>query len=109
MAELDAQKIIATIANSEKKTPVKAYIKGDLKDLEFPSMIDAYVGDQAGVIFGDWADVQKFLNSTPAITKTQIETSGRNTGVPLADEKNIMLVSNRVPSFVIKWRLETRR
>ncbi|MCI1954133.1 MAG: 2,3,4,5-tetrahydropyridine-2,6-dicarboxylate N-acetyltransferase [Ligilactobacillus acidipiscis] len=87
MAELDAQKIIATIANSEKKTPVKAYIKGDLKDLEFPSMIDAYVGDQAGVIFGDWADVQKFLNSTPAITKTQIETSGRNTGVPLADEK----------------------
>ncbi len=85
MAKLDAKQIIAAIANSEKKTPVKVYIKGDLRDLSFPNGIDAYVGDQAGVIFGDWSCVDQFLQKTPAITKTQIEVIGRNTGVPLAD------------------------
>lgn len=87
MAKLDAQEIIATIANSKKKTPVKAYIKGNLTDLDFPSDIDAYVGDKAGVIFGDWNDVKRFLDGKSVITNTRIETIGRNTGVPLADEK----------------------
>jgi len=87
MAKLDAQEIIATIANSEKKTPVKVFIKGDLQGLKVPEQIDAYLGHQAGVIFGDWKDVAAFIKSTAKITQSHVETVGRNTGVPLADPK----------------------
>lgn len=33
MAQLDTEKIISTIANSKKTTPVKVYLKGKLADL----------------------------------------------------------------------------
>ena len=33
MAQLNTEKIISTIANSKKTTPVKVYLKGKLADL----------------------------------------------------------------------------
>ena len=36
MKMMDANEIISFIQNSEKKTPVKVYIKGDLKEVTFP-------------------------------------------------------------------------
>lgn len=35
MAQLNTEKIISTIANSKKTTPVKVYLKGKLADLHF--------------------------------------------------------------------------
>lgn len=45
---------------NQKKTPVKVYVKGDLASLEVPEELDAYFGDKAGVLFGDWKDAEKF-------------------------------------------------
>ncbi len=61
MAKLDAQAIIDYIGNSEKKTPVKVYVRGDLGKLSFPTSIRPFVEKQSGVIFGDWKDVKPFF------------------------------------------------
>ena len=85
--KLDAHDIIKTIAESKKKTPVKVYVKGDLASLEVPEELDAYFGDKAGVLFGDWKDAEKFLKDHSEITGYHVENDGRNTGVPLLDKK----------------------
>lgn len=87
MPKLDAHDIIKTIAESKKKTPVKVYVKGDLASLEVPEELDAYFGDKAGVLFGDWKDAEKFLKDHSEITGYYVENDGRNTGVPLLDKK----------------------
>ena len=87
MPKLDANDIIRTIAESKKKTPVKVYVKGDLASLEVPEELDAYFGDKAGVLFGDWKDAEKFLKDHSEITGYHVENDGRNTGVPLLDKK----------------------
>ena len=87
MPKLDAHDIIRTIAESKKKTPVKVYVKGDLASLEVPEELDAYFGDKAGVLFGDWKDAEKFLKDHSEITGYHVENDGRNTGVPLLDKK----------------------
>lgn len=104
MARLDAQEIIATIANSEKKTPVKVYIKGDLKELTVPATIESYVGDQAGVLFGDWQEVEPFVQASSQITQSHVETLGRNIGVPLADVKKYQ--ARIEPGAIIRDQVE---
>lgn len=90
MAKLDAQSIINYIGNSEKKTPVKVYLRGDLAQVTFPDGIRPFVNDQSGVIFGDWKDVKPFLAANEgAIADYEIENDRRNSGVPLLDMKEI--------------------
>ena len=48
MAQLDTEKIISTIANSKKTTPVKVYLKGKLADLHFPKSVHAFIGKHTG-------------------------------------------------------------
>lgn len=90
MAELDAQAIINYISNAPKKTPVKVYLKGQLADLTFPEGVEDFTGDQAGVIFGDWAVVKPFLDAhQDAIEYYHVENDARNSAVPLLDLKGI--------------------
>lgn len=90
MAQLDAQAIIDFIANADKKTPVKVYIKGDLTELAVPEGIKAFIETNTGVLFGDWAVVADFLNQHEAqITDYQVENVTRNSAVPLLDLKNV--------------------
>ena len=63
MPKLDANEIIRTIAESKKQTPVKVFVKGNLNELEVPASIDAYLNDKAGVLFGDWQEVEAFLKA----------------------------------------------
>lgn len=42
MEQLSAREIIDFIGNAKKKTPVKVYIKGSVKDLKFPKSIKAF-------------------------------------------------------------------
>lgn len=95
------------LPNQKKKTPVKVYVKGDLASLEVPEELDAYFGDKAGVLFGDWKDAEKFLKDHSEITGYHVENDGRNTGVPLLDKKNSTLESNRAPLFAIKSKSVT--
>lgn len=88
MTKLDAQSIINYIGNAPKKTPVKVFIKGDLENLTFPNEIEDYVDAKSGVIFGDWKDVESFLNKNKAkIISYHIENDARNSAVPLLDLK----------------------
>lgn len=88
MAKLDAQSIINYIGNAPKKTPVKVFIKGNLAEINFPEEIENYTSDKSGVIFGDWKDVEKFLEQNKAqIEKYHIENDARNSAVPLVDLK----------------------
>ncbi|MDT1939334.1 MULTISPECIES: 2,3,4,5-tetrahydropyridine-2,6-dicarboxylate N-acetyltransferase [Carnobacterium] len=87
---MDANEIIAFIANSEKKTPVKVYIKGSLKELTFPDTIQHFTNCKTGVLFGDWKDVEPFLKENQVlITDQVVENDRRNSAVPLVDMKGL--------------------
>ncbi|MCP0886284.1 2,3,4,5-tetrahydropyridine-2,6-dicarboxylate N-acetyltransferase [Ligilactobacillus sp. WILCCON 0076] len=104
MAKLDANEIISTIANSEKKTPVKVFVKGELTKVNAPETIETYFAETAGVLFGDWKDVEIFLKDTPEIKQYHIENDGRNTGVPMIDKKQF---NARIePGAVIRDQVE---
>ena len=85
MAQLDTEKIISTIANSKKTTPVKVYLKGKLADLHFPKSVHAFIGKHTGTVIGDWAEIQPVLK-TAKLDDYYVEAAGRNTGVPLLDK-----------------------
>lgn len=90
MAKLDTQTIINYIGNAPKKTPVKVYLRGNLADLEFPQGVQHFTEAHSGVIFGDWADVQPFLEQAgDRIADYHVENDARNSAVPLLDLKGI--------------------
>ncbi|MDX7989677.1 2,3,4,5-tetrahydropyridine-2,6-dicarboxylate N-acetyltransferase, partial [Xenorhabdus sp. 12] len=62
MKMMDANEIISFIQKSEKKTPVKVYIKGDLKEVTFPETVQAFVNKKSGVLFGEWSEIKTILD-----------------------------------------------
>ncbi len=54
-------KLFHLFKKSEKKTPVKVYIKGDLKEVTFPGTVQAFVNKKAGVLFGEWSEIKVIL------------------------------------------------
>ncbi|MCB6839478.1 2,3,4,5-tetrahydropyridine-2,6-dicarboxylate N-acetyltransferase [Weissella viridescens] len=92
MTELSAEDIINTIATAPKLTPVRVDIAGDgaLKILEFPEGVEAFLNEDTGVIYGDWAAIKPVLDDNEAlISQTHVEILARNSGVPLLDYDNI--------------------
>ncbi len=90
MEQLSAREIIDFIGNAKKKTPVKVYIKGSVKDLKFPKSIKAFAEKHTATLFGDWEDVKHFLKKHQSeIDDYEIEADSRNSAVPLLDIKNI--------------------
>ncbi|VDG19231.1 2,3,4,5-tetrahydropyridine-2,6-dicarboxylate N-acetyltransferase [Lactiplantibacillus mudanjiangensis] len=88
MAKLDAQSIINYIGNAKKKTPVKVYVKGQLDQLDVPAGIKTFFSGNAGVLFGDWNDVEPFLKANAdKIEDTELENGARNSAVPMTDLK----------------------
>ena len=88
MTNLDAKSIIEYIGNAPKKTPVKVFIKGNLDQLNFPNTIENFTEQHSGIIFGDWKDVEPFLNDNKEkIVQYRIEYDVRNSAVPLIDLK----------------------
>ncbi|MFC6181111.1 2,3,4,5-tetrahydropyridine-2,6-dicarboxylate N-acetyltransferase [Lactiplantibacillus daowaiensis] len=88
MAKLDAQSIINYIGNAKKKTPVKVYVKGQLDQLDVPAEIKTFFSGNAGVLFGDWADVEPFLKANAdKIEDSELENDARNSAVPMTDLK----------------------
>jgi tetrahydrodipicolinate N-acetyltransferase len=87
---MDAQQIIALIQKSEKKTPVKVYIKGALDQIDFGSEVQTFISHASGVIFGDWKKVQPLLEKNRKwIEDMVIEHDRRHSAIPLLDLKNI--------------------
>ncbi|CAM4034882.1 2,3,4,5-tetrahydropyridine-2,6-carboxylate N-succinyltransferase [Bacillus manliponensis] len=90
MKMMDANEIISFIQNSEKKTPVKVYIKGDLKEITFPEQVQAFVNKKTGVLFGEWSDIQAVLEENKKyIVDYVVENDRRNSAIPMLDLKGI--------------------
>ncbi len=84
---MDAQQIINFIANSEKKTPVKLYVKEN-SPVNYGSA--KVFGANDKIVFGDWNELKPLLESQQAsIEDIVIENDCRNSAVPLLDKKDI--------------------
>ena len=79
-----AEQIIAFIKNSAKRTPVKAYINGDLENLQTRAKV--FKGNCSYLIIGDQAEIDEILtNYRDKITDVYLENDRRNSGVPMLD------------------------
>lgn len=87
---MDANQIIEFIRASEKKTPVKVYLKGDLEGLEFDNSVKTFFSGQTGVAFGEWKVIEPVLQVNAAkIVDYVVESDRRNSAIPLLDTKHI--------------------
>jgi tetrahydrodipicolinate N-acetyltransferase len=90
MNQMDANQIIEFIQKSEKKTPVKLHIKGNLAEIDFGANSKAFINGNVGVVFGDWKDLEPVLAANKEkIEDYVVESDRRNSAIPLLDTKNI--------------------
>lgn len=90
MKQMDANEIIAFIQNSVKTTPVKVYVKGELDGVDFGQNTKTFITGNAGVLFGEWKEIQAALEANQAkIEDYVIENDRRNSAIPLLDLKGI--------------------
>lgn len=84
---MNAQEIIEFIAKSEKKTPVKLYVK-EKAPIDFGNAQVFGVGDK--IVFGDWKNLKPILEANrDNIADIVIENDARNSAIPILDYKNI--------------------
>lgn len=84
---MNAQEIIRFIAEAEKKTPVKLYVK-EKSSVDFGSAKVFGAGDK--IVFGDWKELEAILaENADKIEDVVIENDRRNSAVPMLDVKNI--------------------
>lgn len=87
---LNSEEIINYIATSKKATPVKAYVKGDLGNIDFPENIKEFGGCNAKTLFTDLETWNEFLkNNRDKIDDFVLENDRRNSAIPLIDMTNI--------------------
>lgn len=102
---MDAHEIIAFIQNSEKKTPVKVHIKGDLEGINFGENTKSFITGNVGVLFGEWSDIQAAIQANEAaIEDFVVENDRRNSAIPLLDMKNIH--ARIEPGAIIREQVE---
>ena len=84
---MNAQEIIQYIAQAEKKTPVKLYIK-ETAPIDYGPATVFGVGDK--IVFGDWSELCPILEANrEKIADIVIENNCRNTAIPMLDLKDI--------------------
>ena len=84
---MNAQDLINYIANSEKKTPVKLYIK-EKAPIDYGDAKVFGAGDR--IVFGDWTKLGPIIEQNrERIEDIVIENDRRNSGVPLLDMKAV--------------------
>ena len=85
---MTAQEIIAHIANSEKKTPVKVYVN-ERSPIDYGSA--TVFGDgRSKLLFGDWRELEPILSANrDKIEDLVVENDRRNSAIPLLDLKEL--------------------
>lgn len=93
---MNAEEIINFIATSEKKTPVKLYVrekpgqKIDYAANAAKGQVKVFGSRKGKIVFGDWADLQPVLEeNADRIDYYEVENDRRNSAVPLLDKKGI--------------------
>lgn len=86
---MEARELIEFIGNSEKKTPVKVYVK-EKAPIDFSAANCKVFGNGDKIIFGDWKDLSPVLEANKDnIEDLVIENDCRNSAIPLLDMKGI--------------------
>ena len=84
---MNASEIINYIAQSEKKTPVKLYVK-ESAPIDYGAAKVFGAGDK--VVFGDWKELSPILeHNRDKIRDIVIENDRRNSAIPLLDMKDV--------------------
>ncbi|NGP44411.1 2,3,4,5-tetrahydropyridine-2,6-dicarboxylate N-acetyltransferase [Bacillaceae bacterium SIJ1] len=105
MNTMDANEIIKFIQNSEKETPVKVYIKGDLEGIDFGEGTKTFITGNTGVLFGEWSAVKAAIDANQTkIDDYVLENDRRNSAIPLLDLKNVH--ARIEPGAVIRDQVE---
>ncbi len=99
---MNAQQIIRYISESEKKTPVKLYVKEN-RPIDYG---DAKVfGACDKVVFGEWKALAPILEQNrDAIDELVIENDRRNSAIPMLDLKDIQ--ARIEPGAIIREQVE---
>ena len=99
---MDAYEIIEYISKSEKKTPVKLYIK-EKESIDYGSSKVFGAGDK--IVFGDWNELKTILEENKdKIEDVVIENDRRNSGIPMLDIKDIP--ARIEPGAIIREQVE---
>jgi tetrahydrodipicolinate N-acetyltransferase len=105
MEMMDARQIIEFIQKSEKKTPVKVHIKGNLEGIDFGPNSKTFISGHVGVIFGDWKEIGPALEANAdKIEDYVVENDRRNSAIPLLDLKHIK--ARIEPGAIIREQVE---
>jgi 2,3,4,5-tetrahydropyridine-2,6-dicarboxylate N-acetyltransferase len=101
---MDTETIIRTISEAPKKTPVKAWIKGDITEEEL-ACFECYRGLDHCVVFADWKELKPWLEKhKDKITHQRLEYDRKNSAIPL---KNILDCHARIePGAIIRDMVE---
>ena len=84
---MNTQELIRYIAQAEKKTPVKLYIKENAP-IDYGSAKVFGAGDK--IVFGDWCELGSILEANrEKIADIVIENDCRNSAIPMLDLKDI--------------------
>lgn len=82
---MNTQDVINLIANSKKKNPIKVYIKGKLKDIDFNNL-EFYGNKKFGILFCEEEEFVRFYKKNKDnILNYRIERDRRNSAIALAD------------------------
>lgn len=99
---MDAYEIIEYISKSEKKTPVKLYIK-EKESIDYGGSKVFGSGDK--IVFGDWNELKTILEENrDKIEDVVIENDRRNSGIPMLDIKDIP--ARIEPGAIIREQVE---
>lgn len=99
---MDAYEIIRYISESEKKTPVKLYIK-EKEPIDYKNAQVFGAGDK--IVFGDWKDLGPVIQANAdKIDDIVIENDCRNSAIPLLDMKDIP--ARIEPGAIIREQVE---
>ncbi len=105
MKMMDANEIISFIQNSEKSTPVKVHIKGELEGIDFGANTKSFITGTTGVLFGEWKDIKNAIEQNEAsIEDYVVENDRRNSAIPLLDLKGIQ--ARIEPGAIIRDQVE---
>ncbi len=84
---MNANEIIQYISKSEKKTPVKVYIK-ERKPLPFENC--KVFGCSDRIVFGEWSDIKPVIEQyAEDIEEIVVESDRRNSAIPMLDIKDL--------------------
>ena len=101
---MNAAELIEYIRTAEKKTPVKVYI-WERFPTSFPNARVFPAGDGTKIVFGDWRDIGPAIEAQQdAIADIVIESSCRNSAVPMLDTKDLR--ARIEPGAIIREQVE---